>query len=160
MEIRPIRPEEAAGVRELRLQALRDAPDVYFGSARSEERLPLGHWREWATSTDKVMFVAIENGGWVGMAGAVARPDAPGTVSLWWLWVAPGARGRGVARRLVQARVGWARDRGAARLEVAVAENNEAAKALYRDLGFAPTGERRSMASDPGRAGIFMTREC
>jgi hypothetical protein len=29
---------------------------------------------------------------------------------------------------------------------------------LYRGLGFVPTGERRTMASDPSRAGIFMTR--
>jgi hypothetical protein len=47
---------------------------------------------------------------------------------------------------------------GAVRLELAVAENNEAAMALYRGLGFVPTGERRSMASDPTRAGIFMVR--
>jgi ribosomal protein S18 acetylase RimI-like enzyme len=40
----------------------------------------------------------------------------------------------------------------------AVAENNKAAKELYRSLGFVPTGERRSMASDPTRVGIFMAR--
>jgi len=44
------------------------------------------------------------------------------------------------------------------RLELAVAENNEAARALYRGLGFVPTGERRSMASDPTRAGVFKAR--
>jgi ribosomal protein S18 acetylase RimI-like enzyme len=47
---------------------------------------------------------------------------------------------------------------GAVRLELAVAEHSQAAKALYRGLGFVPTGERRSMASDPTRAGVFMTR--
>jgi len=61
-----------------------------------------------------------------------------------------------VARR--SARAEWARDLGAVRLELAVAENNEAAKALYQGLGFLPTGERRSMASNPARAGIFMAR--
>jgi len=86
------------------------------------------------------------------------HPDRSGTVRLWWLWVAPNARGRGLARRLVEARAEWARDLGAVRLELAVAENNEAAKALYQGLGFVPTGERRSMASDPARAGILMAR--
>jgi ribosomal protein S18 acetylase RimI-like enzyme len=94
----------------------------------------------------------------VGMAGAFVHPDKRGTVCLWWLWVAPDARGRGLARQLVEARAGWARERGAVRLELAVAENNETVKALYQSLGFVPTGERRSMASDPTRAGIFMAR--
>jgi ribosomal protein S18 acetylase RimI-like enzyme len=104
------------------------------------------------------MLVAVEDDDWLGMAGAFVHPDRNGTVGLWWLWVAPGARGRGLARRLVEARADWARERGAVRLELAVAEDNQAAKALYRSLGFVPTGERRSMASDPARVGIFMAR--
>lgn len=158
MEIRPVRRGEAAGLRELRLRALRDAPSAYFASRGNEESLPLSYWEDWATNKDKVMLVAMEDGKWLGMAGAFAHPEQGGTVSLWWLWVAPSARGRGLARRLVEARADWARERGAVRLELAVAENNEAAKALYRGLGFVPTGERRSMASDPTRVGIFMAR--
>ena len=156
MEIRPVRRDEAGGLRELRLRALRDAPYAYFASLGREESLPLSYWEDWATSEDKVMFVAVEDGLWLGMAGAFVHPGQSGTVSLWWLWVAPSARGRGLARLLVKARADWARELGAVRLELAVAENNEAAKALYRGLGFVPTGERRSMASDPTRAGIFM----
>jgi ribosomal protein S18 acetylase RimI-like enzyme len=158
MEIRPVRRDEAAGLRELRLRALRDAPYAYFASLEREESLPLSYWEDWATSKDKVMLVAVEDGRWLGMAGAFVQPDQRGTVSLWWLWVAPSARGRGLARRLVEARADWARKLGVVRLELAVAENNEAAKALYRGLGFVPTGERRSMDSDPTRAGIFMAR--
>jgi len=158
MEIRPVRRDEAASLRELRLRALREAPHAYFASLESEERLPLSSWEEWATSRDKLMLVAVEDGAWLGMAGASVHPDRSGAVRLWWLWVAPDARGRGLARRLVEARAEWARDLGAVRLELAVAENNEAAKALYQGLGFVPTGERRSMASDPARAGILMAR--
>jgi ribosomal protein S18 acetylase RimI-like enzyme len=158
MEIRPVRRGEAAGLRDLRLRALRDAPHAYFASLESEERLPLSYWEDWAASEDKIVLVAEENGDWLGMAGAFVHPDRGGTVSLWWLWIAPGARGRGLARRLVEARAGWAREHGAVRLELAIAENNQAAKALYRSLGFVPTGERRSMASDPTRVGIFMAR--
>ncbi|HEV8651509.1 MAG TPA: GNAT family N-acetyltransferase [Actinomycetes bacterium] len=158
MEIRPVRRGEAAGLRELRLRALGDAPYAYFASLENEESLPLSYWEDWATSEDKVVLVAVEDGDWLGMAGAFVHPDKSDTVSLWWLWVAPNARGRGLARRLVVARADWARERGAVRLELAVAENNRAAKALYRSLGFVPTGERRSMASDPTRVGIFMAR--
>jgi ribosomal protein S18 acetylase RimI-like enzyme len=157
MAIRPVRRDEAASLREIRLRALGDAPQAYFASLESEEGLPLSYWEDWATSEDKVVFVAEEDGSWLGMAGAFVHPDKRGTVSLWWLWLAPSARHRSLAD-------GWwtrgraARERGAVRLELAVAENNGAAIALHRSLGFVPTGERRSMASDPTRVGIFMAR--
>jgi ribosomal protein S18 acetylase RimI-like enzyme len=157
MAIRPVRRDEAASLREIRLRALGDAPQAYFASLESEEGLPLSYWEDWATSEDKVVFVAEEDGSWLGMAGAFVHPDKRGTVSLWWLWLAPSAPPE-PRRRLVDARANWARERGAVRLELAVAENNGAAIALHRSLGFVPTGERRSMASDPTRVGIFMAR--
>jgi ribosomal protein S18 acetylase RimI-like enzyme len=43
-------------------------------------------------------------------------------------------------------------------MEIRPVRRDEAAKALYRGLGFGPTGERRSLASDPTRAGGFMAR--
>jgi ribosomal protein S18 acetylase RimI-like enzyme len=154
-----VRPEEAGRLRELRLQALEDAPEVFFSSLDSERRLPVEYWESWAGTVEhRIMFVAVEGPAWVGMAGASRHPEKSDTVSLWWLWVAPAARGRGLARRFLQARADWARQCGASRLELAVAESNAAARALYQRLGFEPTGERRSMASDPTRVGIFMAR--
>src|SRR5512132_2091319 len=49
MEIRPVRRDEAGGLRELRLRALRDAPYAYFASLEREESLPLSYWEDWAT---------------------------------------------------------------------------------------------------------------
>jgi hypothetical protein len=76
MEIRPVRRGEAGGLRELRLRALRDAPYAYFASLEREESLPLSYWEDWATNEDKVMFVAVEDGVWVGMAGAFVHIQA------------------------------------------------------------------------------------
>jgi hypothetical protein len=50
MEIRPVRRDEAAALRELRLRAPGDAPHADFASLESERRLPLSYWEEWATS--------------------------------------------------------------------------------------------------------------
>jgi GNAT superfamily N-acetyltransferase len=159
VEIRPVRPEEARRLRALRLSALRDAPHAFFSSLESERRLPAAYWESWAgADQSRVVFVADEDGVWLGLAGAFVHPDKGGTVSLWWLWVAPAARGCGLARRFLDERADWARRRGATRLELAVAEANGAVRALYERLGFAPTGERRSMASDPARVGIFLAR--
>ena len=125
---------------------------------RGEEGLPLSYWEDWATSEDKVVFVAEEDGSWLGMAGAFVHPDKRGTVSLWWLWLAPSAPPE-PRRRLVDARAELGAGAGVrSGSELAVAENNGAAMALHRSLGFVPTGERRSMASDPTRVGIFMAR--
>jgi RimJ/RimL family protein N-acetyltransferase len=159
MEIRPVRPSEAARLREFRLRALRESPEAFFSSLDSERRQPAPYWESWAGADGaRVMFVAVEDGNWLGMAGASEHPDKPGTVSLWWLWVVPAARGHGLAGRFLQARADWAARHGATTLELAVAESNAAATALYRRLGFVPTGERRAMASDPSRVGIFMAR--
>jgi ribosomal protein S18 acetylase RimI-like enzyme len=65
--------------------------------------------------------------------------------SVWWeaedcwledLYVAPEARREGVGRKLVEAVVDRARERGCRRVELDVSSENPAAMALYRSLGF------------------------
>jgi hypothetical protein len=68
MAIRPVRRDEAASLWEIRLRALGDAPQAYFASLESEEGLPLSCREDWATSQDKVVFVAERPG------RAVRRP--------------------------------------------------------------------------------------
>lgn len=52
------------------------------------------------------------------------------------LFVCEAARRRGVGRALVAAGVGWARERGADRLEVRVAVRNREGQAFWRASGF------------------------
>ncbi|HET8659927.1 MAG TPA: GNAT family N-acetyltransferase [Micromonosporaceae bacterium] len=66
---------------------------------------------------------------------------ARGVVTDGWLGVslmevAPAARRRGVARQLLRALGGWARDVGAERAYLQVEEGNEPAVALYAGVGF------------------------
>jgi ribosomal protein S18 acetylase RimI-like enzyme len=94
------------------------------------------------------------------MAGGFVPPDPPDAVHLWGMWVAPEARGRGLGRALVEHVVGWARERGAAAvlLDLTDTERTAAAAALYSSLGFAPTGERAPLDSDPALETIVMRR--
>lgn len=60
------------------------------------------------------------------------------------LGVLPSCRRHGHARRLLQAALVEATQRGAQRMQLEVAENNERAQTLYRAAGFAPLGRRRN----------------
>jgi ribosomal-protein-alanine N-acetyltransferase len=56
--------------------------------------------------------------------------------------VAPGARRRGLARRLIESLAELARRRGAREVHLEVAEDNRAARQLYAQAGFEPVGRR------------------
>jgi len=158
MEIRPVRTGEGARLRELRLQAIRNAPEAFFFPLDTEANLTAADWERWAGAEDRVMFVAVEYGRWLGMAGCALRPDGSGTLDATGMWVTPAARGRRLGELLIDEIVEWGRHRGATVMEFAVTESNTFAIGLYRRLGFTPTGRRRRLASNPQLAGIFMAR--
>lgn len=129
-------------LREVRLRALRDAPEA-FGSTLEETiaRPP----EVWDTQVKSMpTWVAVEEADDVGMVRCAADANRPDALLLLSLWVAPRVRGRGVGDALVEAVVAHARDAGARRVGLDVAEGNAHAIALYRRCGFAPTGETGS----------------
>ena len=68
---------------------------------------------------------------------------AAGDAELLTVAVSPEARRRGVGASLVTAAGVTALVRGAASMHLEVAEDNEAARALYKKLGYEETGRRR-----------------
>jgi GNAT superfamily N-acetyltransferase len=158
--VRRVRANEGARLRELRLRALADAPRAFYSSLTEEESRPRAEWERHAASLagskDEAMFVAVEDGHWVGMAGAFLHPDKPGSATTWAGWVEPNARKRGLGFALVEAVADWARESGASRLELAVAETNESAMAFCRRAGFRPTGEVKLVPWDRAVKGIFL----
>jgi len=75
------------------------------------------------------------------------------------MWVAPEARRSGVGAALTKAVMDWAAARGAQRVLLGVAENNEAAQRLYERLGFKLTGRSEPLHSDPSRRVLEMSCE-
>jgi GNAT superfamily N-acetyltransferase len=67
------------------------------------------------------------------------------------VWVAPEHRGRGIAQALLERLIGWARERGAARMELGVTAGDSPAVRLYERLGFEANGAPVPMPDRKGR---------
>lgn len=158
MEVRQLQPDETDLLRAIRLRALQDTPWAYGSTYARELAYTPERWAWFAAQEDSVIYVAIEGDTGVGMAGSFV-PE-PGTVMLWGMWVAADARRHGLGRALVEAVVGWAASSSAdrVRLQLTDDERMAPAAALYRTLGFTPTGEREPLESDPALVTITLTR--
>lgn len=72
------------------------------------------------------------------------------TAELLMIAVAPGHRRRGLAGELLTRALPHLTARGCARLQLDVAEDNDAALALYHGLGFVHDGRRKAYYARPG----------
>ena len=123
--------------RRVRLAALAEAPEV-FGS-RYEDWADAGPERWQARLTDVPLnLVAIADDEPVGLVSATA--PANDAVELISLWIAPSARGRGLADDLVRRVLAWAREAGVGWVLLSVKIANTSARALYRRSGFVVAG--------------------
>ncbi len=163
VRIRAVRPDEWERVRDLRLQALKDTPIAYIERYDDAVRLSDGEWRmrakRGAQGAKSTKWVAEDpNGRWVGtMTGYVEDGSAAWVVGV---YVAPDYRGRsaGVADRLLDAVIAWARDQAkVSELRLEVREDNESAKRFYTRRGFRPTGKVQPFPIDPAYDEIEMS---
>jgi ribosomal protein S18 acetylase RimI-like enzyme len=141
--VRPLPPDEWRTLRDLRLAALRDAPDALGGDHESARDWSEDRWRGWPARG--VPVAAMRGGEPVGLVGVVGAPADPATAHLVALWVAPGARGSGVGDDLVDAVLAQAREWGCSSVLLEVLPANVPAIRLYRRHGF-------TVASDPAAA--------
>ena len=144
--VRRLGAHEADLLRDLRLRALGDAPMAFGSTLAREQDYPPEQWERWAadsaTGEGQAIFIAEPA---KGMASAVIDGEDRALAHLYAMWVAPGARGTGAGRALVDAVVAWATERGAERLTTSVTEGNAAAAALYASAGFSDTGRREPL---------------
>jgi ribosomal protein S18 acetylase RimI-like enzyme len=136
-EIRLVGPDDWKLWRELRLDALADAPEAFGSTLADWREAPESRWRERLAGPDDRNFVAFLDGIPAGMA--TATPADPDTVELISMYVAPSARGHGVADDLITAVVDRARELRARTVRLDVRHTNARATAVYRRHGFTPS---------------------
>ncbi|WP_278262263.1 GNAT family N-acetyltransferase [Nocardia sp. AG03] len=121
--------------RRIRLLALAEAPYA-FGStlAWAQDRTDQD-WRDLLAV--RTQFLASTQDRDLGTVGAV---DENGVIHLISMWVAPEARGSGVAGLLVRSVIDWASVSGYDEIRLEVSEGNDSAERLYHRHGFRRTG--------------------
>ena len=152
-EIRRISPSDWQVWRDVRLEALTEAPYAFGATLASWVDAEEARWRQ-RLEDEPCNVVAFADDAPVGQASGT-HVDGNGAVELISMWVAPAARGTGVAEELIAAVVDSAVSQGARRVDLAVKRTNARAIALYERAGFVLTGEP---ANEPDE--LRMARSC
>jgi len=152
-DVRRVCPEEWQALRSTRLRGLADAPGAFATRVEDARERPDEWWIDWAAASaegeGQAMFLAWDGTAPVGIVGTFVGDD--GRRWLIAMWTAPGARGRGVGRALVEATATFARAAGSRELFLQVIEGNDTAASLYRSCGFEDTGPGEPHDNRPTR---------
>jgi GNAT superfamily N-acetyltransferase len=137
LKVRELGPDDWRDFRDLRLQALSDAPYA-FGSTFADWRDAVEErWRGRLTAVPYNVIAEV-SGRPAGMASGSIEGDEP--AELISMWVAPSARGLGVGGALIDAVAKWAAVARPGELRLQVVDGNEHAIRLYARNGFVDRG--------------------
>ena len=152
MKVRRLEPQEAALHREVRLRALRDAPDAFAETAAEVEARPSSYWEYLTRSVTEpgrhVMFLACEEGAICGSIYGLRDPERSGSGRVGGTWVAPTHRRQGIGAALLLAVISWAREQRFERMRLWAPAASATALAFYYEAGFSDTGHRRSLPTN------------
>ena len=154
--VREVTADDWETLRDVRLAALREAPYAFASSYPREASFTEEQWRGRISDRSATFFGYLpESLEPAGLAGVYVRDGVADVVSM---WVRPSARGHGVGEALIGATADWAMARGHDCLLLWVTESNAAAIKLYDRCGFALTGQRQPLPSDPTLPEVQMRR--
>lgn len=144
INVRALGEEDWQVYRDVRLAALEEAPEAFVASRAQEEAFDEQRWRERIRKSRRLV---AERDGSVRGVVSLGQADEPyaGAAELFGLWVAPEARGSGVAWKLVEAGADQARRDGRSHLSYWVGTDNGRAVAFASSFGFRPGNNRRPM---------------
>lgn len=151
-EVRRIRADEWAELRDMRLAALRDSPLAFGSTYEREVAFPQDRWQRWASEAAtgaEYLAVAVGAGRWLAMGRGSADLEDGRSAFLTAVYVVPEWRRHGLGRAVSAAVADWARSGGFDSIRLHVAEWNVAARRIYESLGFESTGVTEPLPHDP-----------
>jgi RimJ/RimL family protein N-acetyltransferase len=150
LQIRRLETPDAALYRDIRLEALQRNPEAFGSTFERENAQPLS-WFEAALGRAAI-FGGFVDGTLAGVAGFAAQEDSKQAhkARLWGMYVRAAARNTGLGKRLVAAVLDHARGR-AEMVQLMVVSENEAARRLYRAMGFVEYGHEKRALKQDGR---------
>lgn len=163
MKIRRVTAADGSLIREIRLRALRTDPASFGSTLETEQAYTDAHWNEWATEDAlgnvAATFLALEGGNAVGMVVGARREKEPDVFDVFAMWVSPEARGRGIARRLLETVESWMISAGGRTSTLSVTTAAKAARALYESAGYQPAGGSRESRHTPGLIEVGLRKQ-
>ena len=149
-QIRRLETPDAALYRDIRLEALQRNPEAFGSTFEFEHAQPLS-WFE-AALGHAAIFGGFVDGALAGMAGFAAEESAKRAhkALLWGMYVRAAGRNLGLGKRLVAAVLDHARGR-VEMVQLTVVSENEAARRLYRAMGFVEYGYEKRALKQGGR---------
>jgi ribosomal protein S18 acetylase RimI-like enzyme len=153
LEIRRAKIGDEGVSRDLRVQALTDAPEAFSSTLEREQARTIEDWRKWMAPG--VTFLVLADSEPRGLVAGVSDAENRALVHLMAMWVHPAVRGTGAADLLVEAVKKWAVEMGATEVRLGVVETNARARRCYERNGFRETG-RRGVVAKSGEAEIEM----
>lgn len=163
LNVRGLRLGEATLLRDLRLRALKDAPEQFGETLEEVLARPREGWEALTASlvppSTQAMFLAEVNGDPVGSVYALHDAEATDVGRLGGMWVASAQRRRGIGMALLEAVKVWALKLGKRHLRLWVACDSGAARGLYERAGFRLTGAQRAFPGAQLRSIVEMNLE-
>jgi len=160
IELRTMSADDWETWRSVRLAALVEAPGAFASRAEDWAEAPEDRWRQRLSIPGALDLLAFESATSdpVGMATGVPHTIDGTRVEIISLWVAPAARGRGIAGALIGEIAHRAARTGATTLALSVMSDNVAARRTYEGNGFTVCREPVDPLPD-GRRELVMLRE-
>ena len=131
-------PGDEPVLRNLRLEALTEAPEAFCSTYERELARTTADWQRWMAPN--VTVILEERGVARGLVSGRHDPDEPGVVHLMSMWVHPAMRASGAADALVHEYLAWANEAGAKLVRLEVIAANDRARRFYERHGFQRQG--------------------
>jgi len=135
-------PEDWLAVRQMRLEALRSSPGVYALSYDDVSAWTAEYWQGEIKGDDHQVFGLFDGKELIGITAVFTwRGDASGQTALLAMsYIAPDYRGRGLSKKLYEARLNWIMEQPQfTKVMVGHRASNEISMRANQRHGFVPT---------------------